>query len=213
MEIGTRWGGFAIYAAQHFGCKITTITISDKQYSYVKEKITQLGLEHQIELLNLDYRKLPGQYDKIVSIEMIEAVGHQYFDTFFQQCNHLLKPQGLLFLQAIVINDAAYESAKNEVDFIKKYIFPGGCLPTVLAIAHSTAKTNLQLISLHDIGINYVATLNDWQQKLLYNKQAILDQGFTENFIRMWEFYFCYSAAGFSSRYISNVHALWQKRA
>ncbi|KTC87469.1 MULTISPECIES: SAM-dependent methyltransferase [Legionella] len=213
LEIGTGWGGFALYAAQEYGCKITTTTISDKQYAFVKEKIKQLGLESRIELLNLDYRKLSGQYDKVLSIEMIEAVGHKYFDAFFHQCNQLVKPQGMFFLQAIVINDQAYEAAKNEVDFIKKYIFPGGCLPSVFSISKSIAtQTKMQLISFEDIGKHYVATLNDWHNKLLANKQNILAQGFTENFIRMWQFYFCYSGAGFESNYISVIHALWRKR-
>lgn len=213
LEIGTGWGGFAVYAAQEYGCTITTTTISDKQYAFVKEKVKHLGLERQIELLNLDYRKLSGQYDKVVSIEMIEAVGHKYFDAFFQQCNQLVKPGGLFFLQAIVINDQAYEAAKNEVDFIKKYIFPGGCLPSVFSISKSIAtKTTMQLIALEDIGKHYVATLRDWHNKLVTNKRALLAQGFTDNFIRMWHFYFCYSAAGFESSYISDIHALWRKR-
>lgn len=213
LEIGTGWGGLAIYAAQEYGCKITTTTISDKQYAFVKEKIKRLGLENQIELLNLDYRKLSGQYDKVVSIEMIEAVGHRYFDVFFNQCNQLVKPEGLFFLQAIVINDQAYEAAKNEIDFIKRYIFPGGCLPCVFSIFKSIAtQTKMQLLSFEDIGKHYVTTLNDWHDNLLANKQAILDQGFTENFIRMWQFYFCYCAAGFERNYISDIHALWRKR-
>lgn len=214
LEIGTGWGGFALCAAQEYGCKITTTTVSDKQYAYVKEKIKNLGLENKIELLNLDYRKLSGQYDKVVSIEMIEAVGYKYFDAFFHQCNQLLKPQGLFFLQAIVINNQAYEAAKYEVDFIKKFIFPGGCLPSVTSISKSIAtQTKMQLISFEDIGKHYVATLHDWHNKLLANKQAILAQGFSENFIRMWQFYFCYSAAGFESNYISDIHALWRKRS
>lgn len=213
LEIGTGWGSFAVYAAQEYGCKITTTTISNKQYAFVKEKIKQLGLENQIELLNLDYRKLSGQYDKVVSIEMIEAVGYKYFDAFFYQCNQLIKPEGLFFLQAIVINDQAYEAAKNEVDFIKKYIFPGGCLPSVFSISQSIAtQTKMQLMSFEDIGKHYVATLSDWHNKLLANKEVILAQGFTESFIRMWQFYFCYSAAGFESHYISDIHALWRKR-
>lgn len=212
LEIGSGWGGFAVYAAQKYGCKITTTTISDKQYAFVKEKIKQLELEKQIELLNLDYRKLSGQYDKVVSIEMIEAVGHKYFDAFFHQCNQLVKPEGLFFLQAIVINDQAYEAAKNEVDFIKKYIFPGGCLPSVFSISKSIAtQTKMQLISFEDIGKHYVATLNDWHNKLLANNPALLAQGFNANFIRMWQFYFCYSAAGFESNYISDIHGLWRK--
>lgn len=213
LEIGTGWGALACFAAQEYGCKVTTTTISEKQYLYVKDKITKLGLNNKIELLKSDYRTLTGQYDKIVSIEMIEAVGYKYFDTYFKQCYELLKPEGLFFLQAIVINDQAYESAKDEVDFIKKYIFPGGCLPSVFSINKSIAsQTNLQLLSFEDIGHHYVTTLNDWHKKMLENKQAILAQGFTESFIRTWEFYFCYCAAGFQTNYISDIHALWRKR-
>jgi len=213
LEIGSGWGGFACFAAQEYGCKVTTTTISEKQYLYVKDKITKLGLNNNIELLKNDYRTLTGQYDKIVSIEMIEAVGHKYFDTYFKKCYELLKPEGLFFLQAIVINDQAYEAAKDEVDFIKKYIFPGGCLPSVFSINKSIAsKTKLQLLSFQDIGHHYVTTLNDWHKKLLENKQEILAQGFTEAFIRTWEFYFCYCAAGFQTNYISDIHALWRKR-
>ncbi|KTD32932.1 cyclopropane-fatty-acyl-phospholipid synthase [Legionella nautarum] len=213
LEIGAGWGALACYAAQEYGCRVTTTTISEKQYLYVQEKINQLGLNHQINLLKDDYRKLSGQYDKVVSIEMIEAVGHRYLDTFFRQCHQLLKPEGLFFLQAIVINDQAYEAAKDEVDFIKKYIFPGGCLPSVLSINKSIAKqTTLKLLSFEDIGQHYVFTLNDWHKKLIVNKQEVLALGFTESFIRTWEFYFCYCAAGFQTYYISNIHALWQKR-
>lgn len=213
LEIGTGWGGFACYAAKKYGCKVTTTTISDKQYLYVKEKIDQLGLSDQIELLKEDYRNLSGQYDKIVSIEMIEAVGHQYFDAFFHQCDQLLKPEGLFFLQAIVINDQAYEAAKNKVDYIKKYIFPGGCLPSVQSISDSIARqTTMQLMSFEDIGQHYFFTLNDWYKKLLANQADIIAQGFNESFIRMWEFYFCYCAAGFRTHYISDIHGLWRKR-
>ena len=212
LEIGTGWGGFACYAAKKYGCKVTTTTISEKQYIYVKEKITQLGLNDQVELLKEDYRNLSGQYDKVVSIEMIEAVGHKYFDAFFHQCYQLLKPEGLFFLQSIVMNDQAYDSAKDEVDFIKKYIFPGGCLPSVFSISKSVAsQTKLQLLLLEDIGLHYVATLQDWYHNLLANKQEILAQGFTESFIRAWEFYFCYCSAGFQTAYISNIHVLWRK--
>lgn len=214
LEIGTGWGGFACFAAQNFGCRVTTTTISEKQYAYVKEKISQLGLTEQITLLKSDYRKLSGQYDKIVSIEMIEAVGYRYFDTFFRQCNALLKSGGLFFLQAIVINDKAYQKAKKEVDFIKQYIFPGSCLPSVASITQSVAKhTNLHLLSLKDIGAHYVSTLNDWHQRLIDNKTAIQNQGFNEDFFRMWAFYFCYCAAGFQTQHISDIHVLWQKKS
>ena len=214
LEIGTGWGGFALFAAREYGCKVTTTTISDKQYQYVKNLIQQSGLSDRIELLNLDYRKLTGQYDKLVSIEMIEAVGHRYFDTFFKQCNHLVKSGGLFFLQAITINDQSYQSARKEIDFIKKYIFPGGCLPSIHSISQSiTSQTQMQLIHLRDIGKHYVTTLNDWQHKFVAQMTAIKQQGFSEKFIRMWVFYFSYCAAGFDSGYISTIHALWQKRS
>lgn len=213
LEIGSGWGGFAIYAAQHYGCKITTTTISDKQFSYVKNKVSSLGLQNQIEVLNVDYRHLKGQYDKIVSIEMIEAVGYQYFDVYFRICNDLLKPNGLFFLQAITINDQAYTKAKKHIDFIKKYIFPGGCLPSVHAISSSIAtKTNFQLQHFKDIGKHYVKTLKDWQSHLDANRDSIYALGFTDEFIRMWQFYFSYCIAGFDTGYISDIHALWRKR-
>jgi len=213
LEIGTGWGGFAIYAARKHGCKVTTTTISDKQYAYVRREINHLGLQNRIELLNQDYRELSGQYDKLVSIEMIEAVGHPYFDTFFQQCNALLKPGGLLFLQAITINDQAYQRAKNKMDFIKKYIFPGGCLPSINVISNSIAnQTQLQLLQIRDIGQHYAITLFDWLRRFNQHAQQIKAQGFSEQFIRMWRFYLCYCAAGFRQAYISDIHALWRKR-
>lgn len=213
LEIGTGWGGFAIFAAREFGCKVTTTTISNKQYAYVKTEIERLGLQNQIELLNIDYRELSGQYDKLVSIEMIEAVGYKYFDTFFHQCNKLIKSGGLFFLQAIVINDQKYKTAKKEIDFIKQYIFPGGCLPSIHSIFESIAtQTQMQLIHLHDIGKHYVKTLNDWHHKLMTNKEAIKQHNFNEKFIRMWQFYFCYSAVGFKTCHISDVQVLWRKR-
>lgn len=213
LEIGTGWGGFAFYAARKYGCKVTTTTISDKQYEFVKNEILRLGLENRIELLNQDYRELTGQYDKVVSIEMIEAVGHPYFDIFFHRCNSLLRPGGLFFLQAIVINDQSYERAKNEIDFIKKYIFPGGCLPSISSMMQSIAdQTKMQMLKLNDIGKHYVFTLSDWYRQINFNKQAILNLGFNENFIRMWQYYFCYCIAGFRTKHISVIHALWYKR-
>jgi cyclopropane-fatty-acyl-phospholipid synthase len=213
LEIGCGWGGFAIYAAQKFGCKVTTTTISDLQYDFVKNKIQQLGLQNQIELLNKDYRELRGQYDKLISIEMIEAVGHQFFDRFFKKCNALLKPGGLFFLQAITINESAYEKAKNEIDFIKRYIFPGGCLPSVGRINEAIVKhTSLQLLQWRDIGLHYAKTLLDWRARFYENLSAVKNLGFNDAFIRAWDLYFCYSAAGFQQRYISDIHGLWRKQ-
>lgn len=213
LEIGTGWGGLAIYAARKYGCKVTTTTISDKQYVYVKREIEHLGLTNRIALLNQDYRELSGQFDKIVSIEMIEAVGHQYFDIFFKQCNNLLKAGGLFFLQAITMNDQSYERAKDEIDFIKKYIFPGGCLPSVNIISHCIANyTQMQLLQFRDIGKHYATTLLDWLRRFNQNIDVVKQQGFSDPFVRMWRFYLCYCAAGFKQAYISDIHALWRKR-
>lgn len=213
LEIGTGWGGLAIYAATHYGCKVTTTTISDKQYIYVKEKISRLGLNHKITLLSNDYRELTGIYDKIVSVEMIEAVGHQYLDIYFKHCNRLLKIDGLMLLQAIVINDQSYERAKNSIDFIKKYIFPGGFLPSIQVIQQTVANdTNFQLLYLNDIGKHYVKTLHAWLYRFNKNIALIRSLGYSESFIRMWRYYLCYCAAGFNQAYISDVHLLWRKR-
>ncbi len=211
LEIGSGWGGLAIYAAKHHGCKVTTTTISDKQYLYVKNKIAQLGLENNITLLNKDYRDLTGSYDKIVSVEMIEAVGYKDFDAYFKKCGQLLKSGGLILLQAIVINDHSYHQAKNSIDFIKKYIFPGGCLPSIQVIYHSVShNTQFQLMHLNDIGKHYVKTLRDWLARFNKNIDLIKSLGYSEPFIRMWRYYLCYCAAGFNQAYISDVHCVWK---
>jgi cyclopropane-fatty-acyl-phospholipid synthase len=213
LEIGTGWGSMAIYLAQTVGCHVTTTTISDEQYQYVSQRIHDLNLENKITLLKQDYRKLAGQFDKVVSIEMIEAVGHQYFDLFFTQCDRLLKPDGLLVIQAITMNEQNYERAKEHVDFIKKYIFPGGCLPSIHRISKSIAnQTQLQWISLTDIGKHYGPTLRHWCQRFLQNRKQVRQLGFSDEFIRLWEYYFCYCEAGFEERYISDVQLLWKKR-
>ena len=213
LEIGSGWGGLCFFAAQEYGCKVTTTTISDKQYNFLQKETERLGLHNQITILNSDYRDLTGQYDKLVSVEMIEAVGAKYFKTFFAKCNALVKPGGLFFLQAITINDNAYAGAKKNVDFIKKYIFPGGCLPSLQVINNAIATfTQMQLISSNDIGKHYVKTLSDWMMRFHQSSDQIRALNFTEQFIRTWDFYFCYCIAGFREAYISNIHALWQKR-
>lgn len=212
LEIGTGWGGLAIFMAQNYGCKVTTTTISDKQYVFVKNKIHELGLASKIKILNLDYRLISGEYDKIVSVEMIEAVGYKYFDTFFKRCNACLRPGGLFLLQAIVINDQSYQRYKDENDFIKKYIFPGGCLPSVARIAKSIeSHTDFQLIHFNDIGKNYVKTLMAWLDNFNSNRDKIKQLGFRDDFIRLWEFYFLSCAAAFDVHRISDIHAVWRK--
>lgn len=211
LEIGTGWGGMAIYAAQHYGCRVTTTTISKEQYAEAKARIEAAGLQDRITLLLEDYRDLQGQYDKVVSIEMVEAVGHQYLDTYFKCISERLTPDGLAVLQAITIDDQRYEAALREVDFIKRYIFPGSFIPCVTVLAQSAAKQDLRLFNLEDIGHSYALTLRDWRAGFMAKLDAVRAQGFDERFIRMWEFYLCYCEGGFRERAISNVQLILTK--
>lgn len=206
LEIGTGWGGFAIYAAQHYGCHITTTTISDEQHDHVAQLIEDYDLHDRITLLKQDYRTLEGQYDKLVSIEMIEAIGHQYLDTYFETCSNLLKPKGIFCLQAITLVDQRYEQALKQTDFIQKYIFPGGFLPSITAMTDSiTRKTDMKIFHLRDIGPHYAETLKHWRDRFFNNLDQIEALGFDEHFIRMWEYYFCYCEAGFREQTIGTV--------
>lgn len=212
LEIGTGWGGMAIHAAKNFGCKVTTTTISQEQYAYAKEKVAAEGLNEQIEVLCRDYRELEGKYDRIVSIEMIEAVGHQFMGKYFKQCSSLLKDDGQMLIQAITMNDQHYKQALNEVDFIKKYIFPGGFLPSVTAIGDSLTKaTDMRISHLEDIGLHYAKTLHDWRERFLQQLDAVKAQGYSDAFIRLWDYYLCYSEGGFEERYIGTVQLLMSK--
>jgi cyclopropane-fatty-acyl-phospholipid synthase len=212
VEIGTGWGGLAIYAAQHYGCKVTTTTISDKQHDYAKNRIEQLGLTEQITLLKKDYRLLTGQYDKLVSVEMIEAVGKEYFHEFFSKCDQLVKPKGKMLIQAITIADQRYASYSNNVDFIQRYIFPGGCLPSITQIQQNLTKhTNMVTQSIRDIGLDYALTLQHWTKRFLANWQEIKPHGYDENFKRLWLFYFAYCEAAFLEKKVSTVHVLADK--
>ncbi len=214
LEIGSGWGGLAIYAATHYGCKVTTTTISKEQFNFAKELINQKGLNDKITLLNVDYRLLDGSFDKVVSIEMIEAVGFQYFPTYFKTINSLLKKDGKFLLQAITINDQDYHRAKYEIDFIKKYIFPGGCLPSMAEITRCLNQyTQMKCIDLHDITIHYVKTLKSWQIKFQENISEITSLGFDNFFIRMWNYYFSYCQVGFKHQHIQNVQLLLTKTA
>lgn len=212
LEIGTGWGGFAIHAATHYGCKVTTTTISREQYDYARHKIQELGLGDRIELLLSDYRDLQGQYDKLVSIEMIEAIGHQYQDTYFAKCSELLKPDGMMLLQAITIADQRYEAALRSVDFIQHFIFPGSFIPSVSGMANSIAhSTDLKIFNLEDIGPHYARTLADWRQRFIASLTQVRQLGYSEAFIRMWEFYLCYCEGGFEERAIGDVQILLTK--
>jgi len=212
LEIGTGWGGFAIFAAKNFGCKITTTTISQKQYEYTLKKVKALGLQNKISVLKKDYRDLTGKYNKLISIEMIEAVGHHYYHDFFRKCNQLLIPDGRMLLQSIIITDYLYEEAKQFSDFIKTYIFPGSCIPSISKLCESSAKaTDMRLFHLEDITPHYAKTLNHWRSHFMNNVQKIRDLGFSEEFIRLWNFYFCYCEGGFIERQIGAVQMLFTK--
>lgn len=206
IEIGTGWGSLAVYAAKHYGCRVTTTTISEEQFSWAQEKIKQNGLEDKITLLKKDYRDLEGTYDKLVSIEMIEAVGKEYLKTFFETCDRLLKPSGLMLLQSITINDQRYASYSSGVDFIQRYIFPGGFLPSMQKISEMTTNhTSMVMRDCHDIGLDYADTLKDWHRDFILNSENLATAGYDELFRRMWEFYFCYCEGGFRERTISAV--------
>ena len=206
IEIGTGWGGFAIYAATQYGCRVTTTTISRQQYEYARGEIERAGLAGRITLLLKDYRELEGEFDKLVSIEMIEAVGYQYHDTFFRKCADLLTPRGEMLLQSITIADQYYEQAIKGVDFIKRYIFPGGCLTSVTAMAASlTRVTDMRVAHLEDIGPHYATTLKRWHDRFFASIDKVAKLGFSDEFVRMWQYYLCYCEGGFIERTIGNV--------
>lgn len=212
IEIGTGWGGFAIYAAMHYGCKVTTTTISKQQYELAKARVEAADLQDKITLLLEDYRHLSGTYDKLVSIEMVEAVGHQFYDTYFAKVSSLLKPNGLALIQAITIADQRYASAIQSVDFIQRYIFPGSNIPSNTAMLQSiTRMTDLRLYDLEDIGPHYATTLRIWRENFFSNIAAVRQLGYSEEFIRMWEFYLCYCEGGFMERALGDVHLLLAK--
>lgn len=212
VEIGTGWGGFAIYAATHYGCKVTTTTISQQQYALAKVRIHAAGLQDRITLLLEDYRLLTSTFDKLVSIEMIEAVGYQFYDTYFAKVSQLLKPDGLACIQAITIADQRFESAKKSVDFIQRYIFPGACIPSNTAMLKSiTNTTNLRLFDLEDIGPHYATTLRMWRENFFNQIDAVRALGYSNEFIKMWDFYLCYCEGGFAERALGDVHLLLAK--
>jgi cyclopropane-fatty-acyl-phospholipid synthase len=212
VEIGTGWGGFAIYAATHFGCKVTTTTISKQQYEIARQRVIAAGLEDKVTLLMEDYRDLQGAYDKLVSIEMIEAVGPQYLETYFTKCSTLLKPDGIMLIQAITIQDQFYDQAIKSVDFIQRYIFPGGFIPSVTAISNAVKNaTDTRLFQMEDIGPHYATTLRDWRKNFFNNIEQIKALGYSDQFIAMWEFYLCYCEGGFLERTLGTSHLVFVK--
>ncbi|WP_417390985.1 class I SAM-dependent methyltransferase [Gimesia sp.] len=212
LEIGTGWGGLALHAAQNYGCRVTTTTISREQYQLAAERIDAAGLSGKVHLLLTDYRDLEGQYDKLVSIEMIEAVGAEFFETYFQKCCDLLRPDGMMFLQSIVIKDQRFHEYLKSVDFIRRYIFPGGCLPSVATILETTARvTDLRLLRLDDIAPHYARTLRCWRNQFYNRLNEVRELGYSESFIRMWDYYFCYCEAAFEERQCNTVQMLFAR--
>ena len=214
LEIGTGWGSMAIYAAQHYGCRVTTTTLSREQYAYTAQRIETLGLGGRITLLLQDYRDLNGEYDKLVSIEMIEAVGHHFLPTYFKQCAQLLKRDGLMLLQAITIRDQRYEQARRSVDFIQRYIFPGGALPSVQKMLEIvTRDTDMNLLHMEDFGLHYARTLRLWHDNFRHAHGNLTALGYDDYFLRLWEFYLCYCEGGFLERTIGTAQLLLAKPA
>ena len=212
LEIGTGWGALAVHAASRYGCRVTTTTISKEQHALASQRVRNAGLEDRVEVLLSDYRELEGRYDKLVSVEMIEAVGHQYLDTYFRKCAGLLKPDGLMLLQAITIRDELYAEALKSVDFIQRFVFPGGFLPSVSAMTASLSRTgDLQMLHLQDIGFHYAKTLRRWRRDFFRNIEAVRAQGYSDSFIRLWEYYLCYCEGGFLERNIGTVQMLLGK--
>ena len=212
LEIGTGWGGMAVHAATTRGCRVTTTTISEQQRSFAERRVAEADLGDRIDVVALDYRDLDGSYDKLVSIEMIEAVGWEWFDTYFRRCSELLKPDGLFFLQAIVIDDAIYDAERRSRSFSNQLIFPGGCLPSVETIQSSIAAgTDLRTLSLEDISASYVRTLHEWRRRFVAAGSRLEELGYDEPFRRLWRLYMAISEAGFSVGRIRDVQMLFGK--
>ncbi len=212
IEIGTGWGGMAIYAAENYGCRVTTTTISQEQYEHTLAEVEAKGLQDLITVLCEDYRKLEGSFDKLVSIEMIEAVGHEFYESYFGCVSRLLKPTGKAVIQAITIPDQRYDLARQSVDYIKRYIFPGGCLPSLKVIGDNLAEhTDLQMTQLRDITQDYARTLEAWHHSFLGQLDKVRDMGFDDRFIRMWRFYLSYCEGGFRERIIGTYQITMAK--
>ena len=212
VEIGTGWGSFAVHAAKEYGCRVTTTTISNEQHAYVSDLIEKEDLKDKITLLKNDYRELKGQYDKLVSIEMIEAVGYNFIQQFFQTCSGLLKPNGLMAIQGITYHEQGFDNHLNSVDFIKKYIFPGSNLVSVNHVLSVIKNfTDLSLVHLEDITKYYAETLKLWREKYKNEMSKIKKMGYSDEFLRMWDYYFIYCEAGFRERFIGDVQLVMAK--
>jgi len=206
LEIGTGWGGLAIHAAEHYGCRVTTTTISKQQFDLASRRIEAAGVAGRITLLLQDYRDLAGRFDKLVSIEMIEAVGHQYLDTYFRKCGELLKPDGSMVLQAIVMPERRYDEYLHSVDFIRRYVFPGGCLPSMATILESVGRASqMRFVHAEDFGPHYAETLRRWGKTFHERLADVRRLGYSEELIRLWDYYLCYCEAAFEERHVGVV--------
>jgi cyclopropane-fatty-acyl-phospholipid synthase len=207
MEIGTGWGGFALHAAARYGCHVTTTTISAEQYRLARDRVEQAGLAERITVLQQDYRDVDGTFDRVVSIEMIEAIGATYMETYFAKIGHLLTPEGMALVQAITIEDHRYAQALDSVDFIKRYVFPGSFIPSVSAMLQAKTRAgDLALVHLEDFGLSYARTLHAWRERFLARLDDVHRQGFDARFARLWEFYLAYCEGGFLERSIGVSH-------
>ncbi len=212
LEIGTGWGGNAIHIAKTYGCKVTTATISEEQFKLAIERIEKENLSDKITVVLKDYRLLEGEFDKIVSIEMLEAVGHKFLDVYFKKCNELLKKDGILALQVITCPDSRYDSLRGGVDWIQKHIFPGSLLPSVSAINTAINNTgNLTMVDLKDMGLHYAKTLAIWRDQFNQNLAEVKQLGFDEQFIRKWNYYLCYCEAAFEMRNINVMQMVYSR--
>ena len=212
LEIGCGWGGFAIHAARQYGCRVTATTISPSQRELALERVRHAGLGDRVSILLEDYRDLAGTFDKLVSIEMIEAIGHAQFDDFFAACSRRLAPGGRMLLQSITIAGHRYERARRDVDFIKRYVFPGCCIPALAPLAQAMARSSdLNVLHVEDIGPHYATTLRHWRENFLANAERVAELGYPAPFRRMWEFYLAYCEAGFSERALGDLQVLLER--
>lgn len=212
LEIGTGWGELAIRAARDFGCRVTTTTLSREQHAFATARVRAAGLSDRVDVRLEDYRDLRGRYDRIVSIEMIEAVGWEYYEDFFRVCGERLTPDGLALVQSITLPDQAFERAKREVDFIKKHVFPGGCIPAIGPLVQAAGRgSDLGLVGLEEFGLHYAKTLRHWRERFLARRADVRTLGFDDRFLRLWEYYLAYCEGGFLERYIGAAQLLFAK--
>jgi cyclopropane-fatty-acyl-phospholipid synthase len=211
VEIGTGWGAFAVHAATRYGCRVTTTTISKEQFAAATARIAAAGVSDRVTVVQQDYRDMTGRYDRLVSVEMIEAVGHENLPAYFAAIERLLAPDGLAAIQAITILDREYDRARRDVDFIRRHVFPGSVIPSTTAMLAAARRTDLRLVHLEEIGPHYVPTLRAWRRNFYRNLDAIRALGAPERFLRTFDYYLCYCEGGFAERYLGDVQLLFTR--